>query len=281
MRKAKLSKYQQDPNEYDRVVRILSGGMKESEIKRFFIGLDSYTFLKALGDPGNYTSEGAVVKGIIRVFAENRVPKDPWMPGGMSLEPEPDDQETPDMDAPQCTGECGGVSKVRQMLRWKKALAGQPVTVSINMKNMPKIEGLTKEAIIQECMKWQAVAPTLDLKFLTKGTGDIHIDAKFIDGEGDERGNILGIAYQPRSGFDMEAGGMVSGDIFIDNGDLWALRGLAKLLLTLRHEFGHGLGAPHLGHPGDTMFDRPTALPKLQLSNNDAEWAGDAYPQVA
>ena len=285
----KLNFYQNNPTEFKRARKIMAAGMTQAEIQRFFLGIRSYEWLRAAGDNAVYRREHEVARAIIRLFLENKVPLDPIIPEIM-LPGDPAGSQAPsqapkpeiDLDAPICTGaNCGGVSEIKRMLRWDKVLKGEPVTVSFDMKNAPKVDGLTRKVMEQEILKWVSGTPGLKIKFLKSGKGDVHIRFAYIDGQGDENGNILGMAFQPKKSLDMADGGDLSGDIIIDSGDLWPLRGLLKFLMTLRHEFGHAIGAPHLPNPGDTMYRAPTALNVVNLSVNDLEWSNDAYIAIA
>lgn len=172
---------------------------------------------------------------------------------------------------PLCDG-CGGVGDSPVFLRWDKVARGEPVTVSMDVRGRPAtLSWLTPVVMLKEWFEPWAKNTSIRFKFVTGVKGDIHVRFDKIDGPG----KVLGMAWQPRVGNLMEAGGTLSGDIVIDNEERWSSRD--EVNETGEHEVGHAIGMPHTDKPEDKMYKFGSRVRRVQ-SINDLRGKTKRYP---
>jgi len=284
-----MNKYQQDPEEFRRVVGIITAGMEWREIVYF---LRKLTY--QLGVALNIKTRGrtsATVAFNIHQELSKFVPDEPHYgvvtgtgpqnsepPPEPEPEPEPDPEPAPDLTEGQtpCDG-CGGMSGPDgETLRWVKVDDGEAITYSVNWAGAPSVPGFDDAVIDRLFARWSGIC---DIKFervSAQEVGDIDITFGYIDGPG----NTLGIAWQPRGSFeDMAVAGDLSGDIKIDNSERWFTNPDA-LLHTLLHEIGHAIGMPHLDSPRDVMYFAVTSVLPIDFSTADKLEALKKYPKA-
>ena len=279
-----MNKYSNDPEEVERITRIIKAGLTIHEARYFFRGFDAWQLANTLGMNTRRKTEAEVISYIYaHVFAppkeDNPAPvKNPTPPkkDAPSKPAQPKDIDSTDksdeiVEPVECDG-CGGVSKLTG-LRWDKVAKGEAVTYSIAplsartpLAKLLKDADLKLEDVIAGAFGvWAAEA---DIKFKKVRKGDIHFTFDNLED------STLGFAYQPASGELMENGGDLSGDITIDHTRRWVLW---LLILTLIHEIGHGIGIPHSKNPADIMYFRPASAGNRKLGPGDIKEVAARY----
>ena len=273
------NQFTSDVEEFKRVTTLVAG-MSWPEARRFLTyrsrqGYYARLLAEALGI-NQARLLGAVSFDVHKALTQ-AVPESPVPP---TIIPDPIPAPLPAPTAPQppvssfgplCDG-CGGVGDSPVFLRWDKVARGEPVTVSLDIRGRPAtLNWLTPEVMLKEWFEPWAVGTSIRFKFVTGVKGDIHVRFAKIDGPG----RVLGMAYQPRVGNLMEAGGSLSGDIIIDNEERWSSRD--EVNETGEHEVGHAIGMPHTNKPEDKMYKFGSRVRRPQAVN-DRRGVTKRYP---
>lgn len=260
-----MSKLKNDPTEFERMSSIFKSGITAAEVAGAFRADHLGDYARCIGIDTRRKTELAIAHLILR--QTNPKPITPTPPPHEGLDP----------NAPEC-GACGGFGEAIigdngevVVRRWAKAQQGKPVSVSIDMKGAPNVQGYNAELIRDVYRDIQTIsAGGIKFEFLTQGKGDIHWTHVALPG------NKLGAAWVPKAkGATMESAGDLSGDAQIDNDRRWEF---GMLHLTVKHEALHTIGSPHSAVPNDISYAYPTALLNRGFGAGDRWFIGYAYP---
>ena len=269
-----MNVYVRNPEEYKRVTRLIKAGLLSSELAFIARGLKTWQLAKALGLQTQSKGRGYLLNAIVKKVNSGKYPELPIDENAPLPEIE---EEEPKIDVddlgPECDG-CGGVTEVKDVLRWGKALKGEAVTYRVKYSTIPDYlkETLTAEWWGARFGTWAAVCG-ITFQEVKRG-GDIVIDFGEIDGAG----SVLGMAWQPSVGTEMDVGDL-SGDLTIDNSERWnAVPNFWHLIMTVVHEIGHAIGLKHINNLSAILSPTPLGAGERGLHRLDIQAAVDAYP---
>ena len=252
-----MNKYENDPDEFERVTRtIKSGPMRVDELSRYMLFQDMGAYARTLGLTVGRLREPQLAARILNRLLG--VPK-----------PAPTTPDKPAENQPWCDCE-----NPDQLTFWAHAREGLPVNFHIDMKDAPAIDGYTIDSVYQQAIFWA----DLSNGGLKVAKVDDKKKANVTIRHADLKGNTLGVTIKRH----YENGRMVSAEIIVDSKRDWtaiASNALASILLTVRHEVGHGLGAPHTLDPADILYPSPTEKNIHRAAGpGDTAWIRVGYP---